>query len=959
MSTVEVELRSSECSPDINNMLPKWFKRTRGIKCGRASIPCYISTFIILKLICIDQLYGWRGIDTGYYGSEELDEDTPDFLDEVQILPVRNEVKDEQLKALQKEAEERIKKEREMRPNFNILTDRAPTPNFSVTYIETSNNADDESISKNQEENIATAIDETGKFIATASNQNNDSDFDEPMEIDDSSYFPQKTFRHSQDVREIVDPNLPKNNSTNLTYVIEKNEDSKSLLLLTDEDRVSKTNEEHEPILELRLDGTFIVEKLHESENIAMIPVQERKKEQCNIPVLDCEYIDEATKNASVWRKMLNERMKGTAHQTLQAADSVNSHHVDEISQPSNQQIFGCPAPLQATFDLSCIDKVDLSTGGKNEISPMNPRASLIPRFDLLKQMGDDDIAHLNTSRLNDRTTVSFKTPKQHMKTIVEHAIVRKEPIVKKQSAITTPLFKKRSVVSTTLRGTSTPVEGSACYICPRYDAHHAAFASHATQTGSGTPVSLYNRGMFQNTLTPVHRPLLSSSHIFCEPHTGKTSTPSRIPIPTSALMAISQYGTPSPLLKRGALVDYELTPQSHFLDKKRTLRQECSTAKPENQSTNSMKSVTQIPLSRFAFEHLKSGGTPRPTSNISEMLVDDVMRSGPACRRRPHPSKLLSPIGKLRFEKSSENSNLLSSCMSPTTKVVQNSPLTAKEAMDDTQLVVIDSFDNDTIEKLTENTANLSMAEQHQSILSEEQKLFLTPLPMNIENRKRHLYLTLEITLVDEEFCQTFLLQSLTVTTERRVSMSLGCRCWRTIFKSFTKNKYTVLNESNVSVNTPGKDEDLAVLKMNPSFSGDSRNPSDTSASPVHIIAAKDENKHAAVLCARKIVHCEEVGRGLRRSARNRVAPIRRWLGEKPVYRRDQQGTYELVRVEEAIVKDPLFIKYNTIDMSEVLERQKREQKQHARARKLRKFDRARRGHTEEDTETSERSRL
>ncbi|KAM3722615.1 Carbamoyl-phosphate synthase large chain [Dirofilaria immitis] len=932
MSTVEVELRSSECSPDINNMLPKWFKRTRGIKCGR-------------KLICIDQLYGWRGIDTGYYGSEELDEDTPDFLDEVQILPVRNEVKDEQLKALQKEAEERIKKEREMRPNFNILTDRAPTPNFSVTYIETSNNADDESISKNQEENIATAIDETGKFIATASNQNNDSDFDEPMEIDDSSYFPQKTFRHSQDVREIVDPNLPKNNSTNLTYVIEKNEDSKSLLLLTDEDRVSKTNEEHEPILELRLDGTFIVEKLHESENIAMIPVQERKKEQCNIPVLDCEYIDEATKNASVWRKMLNERMKGTAHQTLQAADSVNSHHVDEISQPSNQQIFGCPAPLQATFDLSCIDKVDLSTGGKNEISPMNPRASLIPRFDLLKQMGDDDIAHLNTSRLNDRTTVSFKTPKQHMKTIVEHAIVRKEPIVKKQSAITTPLFKKRSVVSTTLRGTSTPVEGSACYICPRYDAHHAAFASHATQTGSGTPVSLYNRGMFQNTLTPVHRPLLSSSHIFCEPHTGKTSTPSRIPIPTSALMAISQYGTPSPLLKRGALVDYELTPQSHFLDKKRTLRQECSTAKPENQSTNSMKSVTQIPLSRFAFEHLKSGGTPRPTSStekkwkkivenssalsmprtpfartdISEMLVDDVMRSGPACRRRPHPSKLLSPIGKLRFEKSSENSNLLSSCMSPTTKVVQNSPLTAKEAMDDTQLVVIDSFDNDTIEKLTENTANLSMAEQHQSILSEEQKVVFDTTTN--EYRKQ----------------------------EKAPVFDTGNYFGR-------RRILSMLNESNVSVNTPGKDEDLAVLKMNPSFSGDSRNPSDTSASPVHIIAAKDENKHAAVLCARKIVHCEEVGRGLRRSARNRVAPIRRWLGEKPVYRRDQQGTYELVRVEEAIVKDPLFIKYNTIDMSEVLERQKREQKQHARARKLRKFDRARRGHTEEDTETSER---
>lgn len=38
--------------------------------------------------------------------------------------------------------------------------------------------------------------------------------------------------------------------------------------------------------------------------------------------------------------------------------------------------------------------------------------------------------------------------------------------------------------------------------------------------------------------------------------------------------------------------------------------------------------------------------------------------------------------------------------------------------------------------------------------------------------------------------------------------------------------------------------------------------------------------------------VHSEEAGQGVRRSTRNRVAPIRRWLGEKLVYRRDQQGS-------------------------------------------------------------------
>lgn len=36
-------------------------------------------------------------------------------------------------------------------------------------------------------------------------------------------------------------------------------------------------------------------------------------------------------------------------------------------------------------------------------------------------------------------------------------------------------MFQK-SIASTALRGTSTPVEGSA-YVCPRYGAHHAALA--------------------------------------------------------------------------------------------------------------------------------------------------------------------------------------------------------------------------------------------------------------------------------------------------------------------------------------------------------------------------------------------------------------------------------------------------------------------------------------------------
>uniref|UniRef100_A0A915Q3W5 Uncharacterized protein n=1 Tax=Setaria digitata TaxID=48799 RepID=A0A915Q3W5_9BILA len=841
-------------------MLPKWFKHTRNIRCGR-------------KIICIDQLYGWRGSDTGYYGSEELEE-VPDFLDEVKVLATHNEGKNERLKILRKEAEERLKKEREIHPNFNILTDRAPTPDFSVTYIDTSYNASDQSVIKSQEKNIDIATDETGKCI-DADDKNIGDDFDEPME----------------------------NSNTNLTYTIAKDAHSIGSIPLISENRMCNSVE-HEPVLELQLDGTFIVEKSHEIKDDLLVPVQKtNQKEMRNVSLHGCGHVEE-----------------------------------NELSPRStNQKIFGCPAPLQATFDLSRIDKVDLSVDGKNEIlriSPVNSQATYVSHSNLPDQKTGGNLAR----RVDDRTAVSFKTPKQLMKTLAGHAHAEK------QSAVATPLFKKKCIASTASRGTSTPVEGSAFYVCPRYDAHHTSLASHATQTGSGTPVSINRK--FTPELTPVHRPFLCPLPNSCESTIGKPAAFSRIPLPTSALVAISQYGTPSPTPRRNTLVDYDLTPQSHVLSRGRTPLQENNTNKVEHRlgSMNSKGSVTQIPMSRFAFEHLKSGGTPRPTSNterkwkkiandnsllslprtpipktdISRMLVDNVMRSGPACRRRPHFTKLLSPIGKLRFEKTAENSNSLSSMNSA--EISQDPTLSAQEGVDETRLVVIDSFDGNGMGKLAEDTASLSITEKQNISLREPEAVFDATAS---EYRKQS---------------KTPVFDTGNYFGRRRI--------------------LSMLNESNVSVHTPGKEEEVTTVRINPSFSGNLQDPSDTSTSPVHIIAAKDENKHAAILCARKIVHCEETEQGLRRSARNRVAPIRRWLGEKPVYRRDQQGTYELIRVEEAIVKDPLFIKYNTVDMAEVLERQKREQKQHARARKLRRFDRARRGYTEDDAETNGKTR-
>lgn len=72
------------------------------------------------------------------------------------------------------------------------------------------------------------------------------------------------------------------------------------------------------------------------------------------------------------------------------------------------------------------------------QISPLNPRDCQISRSYFSKQIGNS-VTHVITSHPNDRTTVSFKTPEQHTRTVVEHTVIRKQP------AIATPLFKKVS----------------------------------------------------------------------------------------------------------------------------------------------------------------------------------------------------------------------------------------------------------------------------------------------------------------------------------------------------------------------------------------------------------------------------------------------------------------------------------------------------------------------------------
>ncbi|KAJ1361429.1 hypothetical protein KIN20_020675 [Parelaphostrongylus tenuis] len=82
-----------------------------------------------------------------------------------------------------------------------------------------------------------------------------------------------------------------------------------------------------------------------------------------------------------------------------------------------------------------------------------------------------------------------------------------------------------------------------------------------------------------------------------------------------------------------------------------------------------------------------------------------------------------------------------------------------------------------------------------------------------------------------------------------------------------------------------------------------------------------------------------------VRRSVRNRMKPVRQWLGERPVYKVSPGGGRTLVGVNQVEVKDKRWVKFKTADFQLATEREKRlaahrrllreKRKQEARERK------------------------
>uniref|UniRef100_A0A158PB33 HP domain-containing protein n=1 Tax=Angiostrongylus cantonensis TaxID=6313 RepID=A0A158PB33_ANGCA len=103
--------------------------------------------------------------------------------------------------------------------------------------------------------------------------------------------------------------------------------------------------------------------------------------------------------------------------------------------------------------------------------------------------------------------------------------------------------------------------------------------------------------------------------------------------------------------------------------------------------------------------------------------------------------------------------------------------------------------------------------------------------------------------------------------------------------------------------------------------------------------------NNPEVLILTRPVIPSSSSTSNVRRSMRNRMKPVRRWLGEKPVYTVSPGGGRTLVGVTEVEVRDKRWLKFKTADFRLAKEREQQlaahrrflreKRKQEARARK------------------------
>ncbi|GMR59521.1 hypothetical protein PMAYCL1PPCAC_29716, partial [Pristionchus mayeri] len=101
------------------------------------------------------------------------------------------------------------------------------------------------------------------------------------------------------------------------------------------------------------------------------------------------------------------------------------------------------------------------------------------------------------------------------------------------------------------------------------------------------------------------------------------------------------------------------------------------------------------------------------------------------------------------------------------------------------------------------------------------------------------------------------------------------------------------------------------------------------------------EEEADERILAPRKII-VPSNSPGVRRSTRNRMKPVRGWLGEQAQYANSPTtGERRLVGVNQVVIKDKLFVKTGTADIQKAVEAKKKTAKQRTIANKKRKQQR------------------
>uniref|UniRef100_A0A0N5ACC6 Uncharacterized protein n=1 Tax=Syphacia muris TaxID=451379 RepID=A0A0N5ACC6_9BILA len=147
----------------------------------------------------------------------------------------------------------------------------------------------------------------------------------------------------------------------------------------------------------------------------------------------------------------------------------------------------------------------------------------------------------------------------------------------------------------------------------------------------------------------------------------------------------------------------------------------------------------------------------------------------------------------------------------------------------------------------------------------------------------------------------------------------------------------------SMLSVGTPGlerlsdrvKQFDFgAVPSSSADVSVSSCSINDSCASPekpIHLVSRFEKAPTPELLLAKRhIIHPEKPIGGIRRSTRNRVKRLRRWLGEEPIYDRDKEGNLELIGVKTVKITDPFLRRYHSASMGEAVEQRLKKQSCH-----------------------------